>query len=211
MRHLKPTLLDYLHTEKRYGKTSWLFNKNKTESFSYQPNVFTKAQCETIIKIGKNLVLENALIDSQNEATLNENCRKSKTSWLSPENGNEWIFQTLTDSILLLNNNFFNFDLWGLAEGIQFTEYEAPNGKYDPHIDCLFNGLIRKLSISVQLSDENDYEGGNVIINTGNEVSMTRKQGSAIAFPSYVLHGVKPVTKGVRYSLVAWITGPAFK
>ena len=40
---------------------------------------------------------------------------------------------------------------------------------------------------------------------------MSRKQGTAIAFPSYVLHGVKPVTTGTRYSLVAWITGPEFK
>ena len=211
MRHLKPTLLDYLHTKKKYGQTLWCFKNDKTESFAFQDNVFTKRQCETIIKIGKNSVLEEAVVGNYADQRKDENCRKSKTSWLSPANGNEWIFQKLTDSILLLNNNFFNFDLWGLAEGIQFTEYEAPNGKYDPHIDCIHNGGIRKLSISVQLSGENDYEGGDVIINTGNEVSMSRKQGTAIAFPSYVLHGVKPVTTGTRYSLVAWITGPEFK
>ena len=47
----------------------------------------------------------------------------------------------------------FHFELTGLFEGLQFTRYEAPSGKYDKHVDRTFNSLIRKLSFTVQLSD----------------------------------------------------------
>lgn len=210
MRHLQPDLLDYLQEKKKYGKASWLFQVDRIEPFAYA-ETFTPAQCETIIRIGKNAILEKAIIGGVIGSKCDETCRKSRTSWLSPTDGNEWIFQKLTDTSIFLNNRFFKFDLLGFAEGIQFTEYESPGGKYDPHVDCMYNGEIRKLSISVQLSDENDYEGGDVICNYGNEIVMPRTQGTALAFPSYALHGVKPVTKGTRYSLVAWITGPSFK
>lgn len=210
MRHLQPDLLDYLQEKKKYGSASWLFATDRIDTFAHA-KTFTPAQCETIIRIGKNASLDRAAIGSGKSSMVDETIRKSRTSWLSPADGNEWIFQKLTDAALLLNERFFKFDLLGFAEGIQFTEYESPGGKYDPHVDSMYNGKIRKLSISVQLSDENEYEGGDVICNYGNEVVMPRTQGTAIAFPSYALHGVKPVTKGTRYSLVAWITGPSFK
>jgi PKHD-type hydroxylase len=207
LRHLQPDLLDYLQEKKKYGQASWLFSTNRIEPFAYV-ETFNAAQCRTIIQIGKNATLEKSNIASE---TYNESVRKSNTSWLSPSHGNEWIFQQLTQAAMFMNEKFFKFDLLGFAEGIQFVEYESPGGKYDPHVDCMYDGNIRKLSISVQLSDGNDYEGGDVTCNYGNELVMPRTQGTALAFPSYALHGVKPVTKGTRYSLVAWITGPQFK
>lgn len=208
MRHLTVDLLDYLHKEKKFGSASWLFQSDNIESFA-SCNVFTPAQCKTIVQIGKNAMLEKSVVGVS--GVCDETCRKSRVSWLSPVDGNEWIFQKLTDAAVFLNDRFFKFDLLGFAEGIQFTEYESPGGKYDPHVDCMYNGKIRKLSISVQLSDENEYEGGDVICNYGEEIVMPRTQGIVLAFPSYALHGVKPVTKGTRYSLVAWITGPQFR
>lgn len=210
MRHLQPNLLDYLQEKKKYGQTSWPFKTHSIQTFAYSNEIFTPNQCKTIIQIGKNAILEKALV-SNNGGSSGETIRKSNTSWLSPSDGNEWIFQRLTDSAISLNERFFNFDLFGFAEGIQFTEYESPGGKYEPHVDCMLDGKIRKLSISVQLSEENDYEGGDVFCNYGKETVMPRTQGTMLAFPSYALHGVKPVTKGTRYSLVAWITGPQFK
>ena len=72
--------------------------------------------------------------------------------------------------------------------------------------------ISRKLSLVVQLSDPFEYEGGNLQIKTGQEEQNVRKQrGLIVAFPSYVLHQVTPVTTGSRQSLVAWVSGPAFK
>jgi predicted 2-oxoglutarate/Fe(II)-dependent dioxygenase YbiX len=56
------------------------------------------------------------------------------------------------------------------------------------------------------------YKGGDFILYEGEKLTLLPKEhGKLIAFPSYTLHEVKPVTKGERYSLVAWITGPQFK
>ena len=69
----------------------------------------------------------------------------------------------------------------------------------------------RKLSITVQLSDPSDYEGGDLqFLITREPVTAKREKGNAIVFPSFMIHQVKPVTKGVRYSLVCWCSGPAF-
>ena len=79
-------------------------------------------------------------------------------------------------------------------------------------IDKCKDRIIRKLSLSIQLSDPSSYEGGELVLYVGEEgITVPKEQGKLIAFPSFTLHEVKPVTKGERYSLVAWITGPQFK
>jgi PKHD-type hydroxylase len=195
-------------TEKEIYQGTWPFHIDKTEPWAWQEQVFTPEECKVIIDLGKKN-LQDALINNENKH--NKDIRDSKISWISPGNGNEWIFQRLTDVLINLNDQYFKFELFGFAEGLQFTQYTAPGGKYREHVDSMYNGKIRKLSMTVQLSDEGDYEGGDFIINQGEEKTLPKNQGTLFAFPSYVLHGVKPVTKGTRYSLVAWISGPQFK
>ena len=71
---------------------------------------------------------------------------------------------------------------------------------------------FRKISLSVQLTDPGEYEGGQLQLYTKKNVqTLPKTKGSAIFFPSFLLHQVTPVTKGKRMSLVAWVTGPQFK
>jgi PKHD-type hydroxylase len=66
--------------------------------------------------------------------------------------------------------------------------------------------------MAVQLTDPSEYEGGNLQVMTSGQPQNVRKQRGIIAvFPSYVLHQVTPVTQGGRQSLVAWVSGPAFR
>jgi len=210
-RHLEVKLLDYLQKDKQHGQTIWPFHVDKIEPWAYLNAAFTPAQCKTIIEIGKNQTLDTAITGGSGNQVQDDAIRKSRTSWISPANGNEWIFQRMTDVVMNLNEQFFKFDLWGFGEGFQFTEYQSPGGHYKPHIDCMYNGRIRKLSVVCQLTDPAEYEGGELIVNNGDEIILPKDQGTVLVFPSYSLHGVKPVTSGTRYSLVAWLTGPAFK
>jgi len=41
--------------------------------------------------------------------------------------------------------------------------------------------------------------------------AIKKQRGLIVAFPAWTLHRVTPVVKGSRQSLVAWISGPAFK
>jgi PKHD-type hydroxylase len=184
---------------------SWQFEPDKTENWAYLDNLLTPEECAQIIAIGNSRLEEAKIVGENNDI------RESQVAWLFPRDI-EFAFCKVTEGVLHLNNRFFNFDLFGLAEGFQFTRYDAPTGHYAAHIDKSLNGPVRKLSLTVQLSAPEDYEGGELAIQIDRDADiMTKELGKMVVFPSYVLHEVRPVTKGTRYSLVAWVTGKPFK
>jgi PKHD-type hydroxylase len=230
----KPTVkIDVVNTPKIKEETdfipihNWFLDAHRVETWGFLHEAFTPEECDKIIEIGttaKNCTpLSRALTGGLTSDTIKnpdvkdnlKKIRRSYTSWIhsnAPEN--VWIFQKLTDIIKNVNNNLFQFDLQEI-QSLQFTCYDgAEKGAYVKHIDQMLNsaGFPRKLSVSIQLSDEKDYMGGDLLIHESDKPTKTFKnRGTAIFFPSYVLHEVKPVTKGLRYSLVIWVTGPRFK
>lgn len=189
---------------------AWSFEIDRVENWAYWDNVFTPEECKQIIALGNKAKLEPATIDL--DKTHKTSIRKSKVSWLSASNDTEWIYRRLTDIAISLNMQYFGFDLFGMTEGLQFTKYESTGGFYGAHIDKMHQGVIRKLSLVIQLSDPKDFKGGDLKLHYASEpVIAPKAQGKLIAFPSYVLHEVTPVTKGTRYTLVCWITGKPFK
>ena len=196
--------------------TCWSLQTETVNNWAYWKNSFTKEECEKIIKIAKSYNLQKAgLLEKGNKSVIEEKIRETNIIFLVPGKETEFIFKRLTSLLLEMNKNFFNFDLWGLQEGLQFTNYVAPNGKYDKHIDKTspeFKGFIRKLSFSLQLSNPKEYKGGDFNLHLSNKkTTLSKEQGTLLVFPSYVLHQVNKVTKGERNSLVGWVTGPPFK
>jgi PKHD-type hydroxylase len=149
--------------------------------------------------------------------------RNSDLVWLN-EN---WIYRELHPYIHKANKNAgWNFE-WDGSENCQFTKYKL-NQYYDWHCDSwdkpYEDGKIRKLSMTCQLTDGSEYEGGELEFDFRNYEPHMRDEskhriqckeilpkGSIIVFPSFIWHRVKPVTKGVRYSLVMWNLGYPFK
>ena len=189
--------------------TSWSFLLDQVHFNAYWDNFLTPKECQNIIRLGKkNLKIASVGVKKPG---VNLKTRKSKVSWVFPSQA-EWLFRRLTDTILSLNKDFFGFELWGSIEGCQFTCYKQPDDHYRKHVDRMHNNIPRKLSFTVNLSDPKDYEGGELWLYDSEEgLPVKKTQGTLYAFPSFLLHEVKPVTKGVRYSLVGWITGPSFK
>jgi PKHD-type hydroxylase len=81
-------------------------------------------------------------------------------------------------------------------------------------------GKIRKISMTLNLNEPGDYDGGNLKFDFGRHVEGVdpfyeceeiRPQGSVVVFPSFVDHCVTPITRGTRYSLVLWCLGDPFK
>jgi PKHD-type hydroxylase len=191
----------------KFENSSWNFELDQVNLFAFWNNAFSKEECQTIINIAKNKGLIKGITKGNTK-----DVRDSKVSWLYPSDGMDWVFERVTDITLNLNERFFKFDLFGLNEGFQFTNYEAPSGKYGKHVDRGMNMIVRKLSISIQLTNPKEYEGGELYLyQSEEETVMDKTQGTLILFPSYVLHEVMPVTKGERNSLVAWVTGKQFK
>lgn len=140
--------------------------------------------------------------------------RRSQVSWMEKNQDTAWVFNKLGHIASSLNAQYYRFDLTGFGEPLQLTNYDqSEHGMYGWHQD--YGGKIspsRKLSLVLQLTDPSQYEGGNLQVLTSGQPQNVRKQrGLVAAFPSYVLHQVTPVTNGSRQSLVAWVSGPAFK
>lgn len=191
----------------------WPFELDPVSTYAYWDKCFTKEECDILIDIGNNHEKLKAVINTKSGSYKNDlKIRNSEISWLYPNKDMEWAYRRLTDTIMALNDRFFKFDIYGATEAFQFTKYTAPSGHYGKHVDSGLNIPVRKLSFTLQLSNPDDYEGGDLCLYTSDEVTkMNREQGFVAVFPSYVLHEVTPVTKGTRYSLVSWITGRPFK
>jgi PKHD-type hydroxylase len=126
------------------------------------------------------------------------------------------IWEKLSVAVAEVNRRFFHFDLTGFHEPMQLGLYTGETqGHYDWHTDAspTDTHVPRKLSLSMLLSDPSEFEGGEFQVKTCNDTVQTldTQKGRAWFFPSYTLHRVAPVTKGVRRSLVLWVGGPAFR
>jgi PKHD-type hydroxylase len=186
--------------------SSWNLKLDQVHFSAFWKDAFSKEECQKIIDIAKNKGLIKGTTIGKSDA------RESKISWLFPSDNMDWAFRRVTDIVLNLNERFFKFDLFGLNEGFQFTNYKAPSGKYGKHMDMGMNMAVRKMSVSIQLTDPKEYKGGELYLYQGEKGDlMDKTQGTLIMFPSYILHEVKPVTKGERNSLVTWVTGKQFK
>ncbi len=117
---------------------------------------------------------------------------------------------TLTAIGLNVNNEIWKYDITHSNQS-EFLMYDV-NGKYETHVDT-FHGRsteVRKLTVLVFLND--DFEGGKFYIANGhNRMYPEQKKGTVLIFPSFMPHGVEPITKGIRYSIVTWMVGPYFK
>lgn len=139
--------------------------------------------------------------------------RRSEVVFLDQEGKYRWVYERIWQAAVELNKRFFCVDIAGIEEKVQLARYDSSNrGFYTWHTDFADLAPRRKLSVSIQLSDSADYDGGNLELRFRSEpYQVERARGALIAFPSFALHRVAPVTRGTRWSLVAWISGPRWR
>ena len=193
-------------------------------------SVIPSQVCDDIIKYGTSkeskLAITGDFNDIEKLTEKDENKlkkhRNSSVSFLTEP----WIFKEIYPYVTVANQNAgWNFELSN-TESCQFTKYGLGQ-HYGWHCDSWKvpykeppwrKGLIRKLSMTLCLNDATEYEGGELEFDFKDKTKtdpivceQIKKKGSIIVFPSFVWHRVKPVTKGTRYSLVAWNLGNPFK
>jgi PKHD-type hydroxylase len=180
------------------------------ESYIWKKDIFSKDELLLIKEIGKSFPTVQGAVDNKDVPT--ESARRSNISWISPHIHTEFIFEKISIALSSMNKMFYNYNLTHL-EDLQFSEYdEEYKGMYRNHTDDGFDSATtRKLSFSLQLSNPEDYEGGDLLLyrfKLDEPVKAHKEQGLLIAFPSFTIHEVTPVTRGTRYSLVGWAHGP---
>tara|TARA_R100001143_G_scaffold24637_1_gene25063 strand:+ start:514 stop:1146 length:633 start_codon:yes stop_codon:yes gene_type:complete len=179
---------------------------------------------QSTVDTKKDITESERITGAKNQDDIDKKIRTSDIAWTSEQ----WIYDAIWPFMEEANKRAgWKYDITG-AEGLQITRYKKGgfycfhrDGKgdhlsaYDMPDKEFLHGNVRKLSMTVLLND--NYEGGEFQFATYNkekcEISVpeVNKIGSIVVFPSYMEHGVSPVTKGTRHSLVAWFLGPPFK
>lgn len=165
---------------------------------------------------------------------LNKDKRNSQNAWVP---SSHWLGGFMWHYIERANRENFLYDLRCIdGESMQYTQYGV--GQFyswhnDAGIACHYKPqtvgnrmegrandfvnenteLVRKLSFVLQLSDADDYEGGNLQLldEAGKSYFAPRKRGTVILFDSRTQHRVLPVKSGLRKSLVGWVVGPRWR
>jgi PKHD-type hydroxylase len=177
--------------------------------------VFTPEQCQMVINAGRSEPRQNAGVGNDKgnkEGHIDTETRTSHISWI-PFKKTPEMYKDIEKIMKTTNGNHFGFDGMTITEMAQYTEYPE-GGFYDWHTDNDVNFAheppVRKISMTLLLSPENEFEGGDLELMKEGKVAKL-KQGHAIFFASFIRHRVTPVIKGNRKSLVMWFGGTPFK
>ena len=171
--------------------------------------IFTPKQCQMIISAGRSEPKQNASVGGrEGKSGIDTETRTSHISWI-PFSKTTEMYKDIEKVMKTTNGNHFGFDGMQITEMAQYTEYPE-GGFYDWHvdndIDCHHAPPVRKISMTLLLSPENEFEGGDLeLVKEGQPAKL--KQGHAIFFASFIRHRVTPVIRGNRKSLVMWFGG----
>lgn len=178
----------------------------------YLPNALTHQQCDTLLTLVQAHQMRDAGLVG---GGTSHQIRRAEVAWLDDIPHASWVMDRMVQVVAQANREAFGFDLTDFGESPQVARYGAERmGHFDWHSDIGAGqwAARRKLTIVVQLSDTADYAGGTLQLQPDSNVAEApRSRGTAIVFPSFVLHRVTPVSLGCRWSLTLWSHGPAFR
>lgn len=176
------------------------------------PEALAAEECDALVALCRAQPMKDAGLVRQTTA---HQIRRAELSWLDDIPEAAWVMDRMLRLVGQANREAFGFDLTDFLESPQVARYGAEReGHFDWHSDIGAGQLAskRKLTIVVQLSDPADYDGGTLELRPDSNLRQApRDRGTAVLFPSFVLHRVTPVTAGTRWSLTLWSHGPAFR
>ena len=177
--------------------------------------IFSPAQCQDIINMGHQQKAEEAKVGHKDgkQGAYDTKKRITTISWI-PFPAMPEMYKIIERSMLQANRNHFGYEGMTITEQAQFTEYPK-GGFYDWHMDADITGRyeppVRKISMTILLSNQSEFEGGDLEFMAEGNKPPQLLQGQAIYFCSMLRHRVAKVKKGIRRSLVMWFGGPPFK
>lgn len=181
--------------------------------FCHVNTVFPADEVDKIIDLEDLQRFMQGSVGDGPEGVVSKEKRNSDVCWINHDSNSDWLFGKFAQLTAQVNQDHFLYDIEFL-ESFQYTVYRGnDNQHYDWHMDS-FDSYVpneRKMSASILLSDPEDYEGGelDIVVNgvVNNPLTFKPKKGDVVFFASWMPHRVRPVTSGVRKSLVAWVMG----
>jgi PKHD-type hydroxylase len=185
----------------------------------YFKSYFSKDYCNELLANALTIPSQDAHVGINGAESTSYESRRSQIRFI---NSGDWMFKEffsdLWNMAIQANSDFFNVHITKL-DFVQLAEYDSSyKGEYKAHHDVFWINndpfYHRKLSCIVQLTDPNEYTGGDFeLIDTSTfpDASEMRQQGTVIFFPSFFKHQANPVLTGTRYSIASWFEGPKWR
>jgi len=173
-------------------------------TFLDRPDAFTAAECDAIVAVALGSALEPATVYDGAGDRVDPRQRQAERCYWPRETAGGWIHARL-DALFAEAAGRFELPVNPLFEDVQFVRY-GPGGHFQVwHSDAGLDRFDeRRISVSVELSEPGDYDGGVLEIAPALGLPRTLPRGGARLFRSRMIHRVTPVTRGVRHALVAW-------
>lgn len=201
------------------------FEKRRiTPSYAWWKDAFSKTQLDDFEKLCEKYELhDGTVVSGSDDETPDTTVRISKVHFFDKSDETSWIFDTFNNVAKNINDQFYQFDLYGYSQFQYTTYFGSEKGKYDWHMDSILDGTMsdnmkiqdtRKLTLVMLLNDRNEFTGGDFQLNMGQEnnpMTIPMERGMIVAFPGFIIHRVTPVLSGVRKSIVIWVEGPKFR
>jgi PKHD-type hydroxylase len=185
---------------------------HRNKRFLHITDALSPKGVEDAVEQGLALTFKDSTVGISGSGVIDSTVRRSQTATYDLKT-HAWLYELIAKNVHRWNEEHFGYDIHGI-ERIQFAQYPADIlGHYSAHVDTFPGTEIRKLSLSIQLSNPEDYDGGvcELLFGDDKRIPLKSQRGAGLLFPSYFPHRVTPVTRGMRYSLVAWILGPQFR
>jgi hypothetical protein len=195
------------NAEWKYDKRDRLSHHDSTIVFWHFPNSVPQDACKRLINSVEQLDSEVAKIGGD-IGVIDKKIRDVSKVQLPAWTG---LGAQMAGMGLAANQQAWKFDV-KYANQCDYLIYDV-EGHYHAHTDTFMDPTqaeCRKLTVLAFLNE--DFEGGRLFLQSGNQkIYPPQDAGTVLVFPSFVLHGVEPVTKGIRRSVVTWLVGPWFK
>jgi predicted 2-oxoglutarate/Fe(II)-dependent dioxygenase YbiX len=201
---------DGSHADQKFdGRKKLSHHAEPDHTFWHFADAMTPEACRKLIEsLEAQAQGEEARIGMGADGVVDKEIRDVKRVTLPSHRG---IGATMVGFGLSANHQAWKFDVTH-SNQTDYLKYDK-DGHYHAHVDTFMkpgDPECRKLTVLVFLND--DFEGGRLFIQNGqNKIYPPQKAGTALVFPSFLVHGVEPVTSGIRRSVVTWMVGPWFK
>ena len=201
---------DGSHIEWKYDKRPKLSHHTEPDYiyWHFSDAMTPEAAKKLIESLEVQIQVEDAGVGMGPTVVINKKIRDVKRFGLPSYRG---VGATMAGMGLAANRQAWKFDITH-SNQTDYLKYDV-DGHYYAHVDTFINPSdpeCRKLTVLVFLND--DFEGGKLFLQNGHEkIYPPQSAGTCLVFPSFIMHGVEPVTKGIRRSIVTWMVGPWFK
>jgi len=178
------------------------------------PGVFSPDECRGIISLFSGYPAAPGMTWNGSGYSVNPETRQLMTAYVPRDPRTLWVYERM-DKVFFKLASYWGFDVRETVEDVKYLVYRESDHFGQWHMDIGGDySSRRKLSMSVELCDSSEYDGGDMQIfptTEGHVAGPSRMAGTAIVFPSHRYHRVMPVTRGTRHALVNWISGPPLR